>query len=187
MTRHDMLIQQQQRLIGFLEGIAIDYELTDSEIVQLASELRDIEQAVSQTAGSRLSDELDALRTITASFVDSGRLKEAEKERILEAIHGCLEVQNQQNSYGSAVFISRLLGILQGLLSDNVVTAQERVDLEDLLEDYAEHSQIWPFNEIRLVLDSLTSSKAPAETSHAQLLVIVSELKATLEALNSSK
>ena len=50
MTRHDLLIQQQQRLIGFLEGIAINYELTDSEIVQLATELRDIEQAVYQAS-----------------------------------------------------------------------------------------------------------------------------------------
>jgi len=129
-----------ERLYGIIEGISIDYEVNDKEIIALKNwidthnYLHDIEP-------------FRELGSIIEDILEDGVIDEQEREDLLD---WCSEILNDRGFIKDWTQITRNLhGVLQGIGCDKVIKSEELEGLKDWLIDYECLKNWWPFNDIR--------------------------------------
>jgi len=129
-----------QRLYGILQGIALDNQLNDKEIVALGdwieshSSLYDLEPFKS----------LDAL--ILAIIAD-GVIDDEEKEILLEI---CQDVGQNIGFMDDITWIIRHLhGMVTGIVADSRINTQEILGLQVWLKKYDAYADWWPLKDLR--------------------------------------
>lgn len=132
-----------ERLLGILEGITIDYEINDEEIIALRKWLDTHAPLIHLKPFNELS-------LLLWKILEDGVIEEHEREELLEWCsetinnHGFLEDFTQ--------IVRRLHGIISGALSDNIITVDELKGLNDWMMDYEHLNDFWSFNDLRKLI-----------------------------------
>ena len=134
------------RLRGIVEGISIDDELTDTEIFKLNEWL---ETHTAMFEVYPFKDIAELLKRCLADGVIDGH----ERDEISE---WCADFLNE-SPFAKDVTdaIRRLHGIVSGVAIDAVISEEEIIGLQDWLYDYEHFLGVWPFNELKALLDKI--------------------------------
>jgi len=134
------------RLRGLIEGISIDDELDDDEILLLKNWIDE---------HPRLHGEepFASLIALLKDCLEDGIIDEDERDEISE---WCASFLNDSPFAGDVTeAIRRLHGALSGILIDDVITDDEILNLQDWLYDYESLKDSWPFNDLWALLDRI--------------------------------
>lgn len=135
-----------ERLYGIIEGVAIDTELNDEEIITLKNWIETHETLHSV-------EPFNELNKLLADILEDGIIDFQEREDLLE---WCAEIINERGFLKDFTeIVRRLHGVLSGVLCDRFIKTEELKGLKDWLIDYEHLHGWWPFNELSMHIKTI--------------------------------
>ena len=128
-----------ERLHGIIEGISIDYEVNDKEIIALKNWI-DTHEFMKEC------EPFKGLNHLLSEILEDGVIDEQEREDLLD---WCADTTNDQGFLKDFTqIVRRLHGIFSGVICDRTIKTEELEGLKDWLLDYEDLQGWWPFNEL---------------------------------------
>jgi NAD-dependent DNA ligase len=135
-----------ERLLGIIEGIAIDCEMESGEITALNNWLESHECLICMEPFKSVYAEIQKI-------LEDQIIDEQEKEDFLD---WCSDFINYNPFLKNATqAVRRLHGVLSGIDIDNLIKQDEIEGLKDWLRDYERFSDIWPFSELGSLISKI--------------------------------
>ena len=135
-----------ERLYGIIEGVAIDTQINDKEIIALKN-WTDTHESLHSVEPFR---ELDRL---LSDILEDGVIDFQEREDLLD---WCAESINERGFLKDFTeIVRRLHGVLSGVICDRLITTEELRGLGDWLIDYENLHGWWPFNELSIHIKNI--------------------------------
>lgn len=135
-----------QRLRGLIEGISIDDELDDNEIILLKNWIDEHPKLHGE-------EPFASLIALLKDCLEDGIIDEDERDEISEWCASFLNDSPFAENMTEA--IRRLHGALSGILIDDTITDDEIHNLQDWLYDYESLKGSWPFNDLWALLNRI--------------------------------
>jgi hypothetical protein len=130
-------------LEGILNGINIDRDINPVEIEQLKKWCADYYHYVKRPP-------FNEAITLILNAADDGIIT---KEEYADISWLCENICTPNKYYNAITAdLQRLFGIIQGIISDNVITKEELVGLQDWMNDHADMVGSYPYDEIEALL-----------------------------------
>lgn len=151
-----------QSLAGIAQGIALDYEINDSEVASLSDWLSMYAELLSRPPFKELSE------LLTRVLAD-GKIDDEERDEVLDwcqrfSSNSSMAIRTTTDA------LRRLHGVLHGIAADGVVTEQEAIDLGEWLHDYDELQHVWPFCDLQSLLQRIKADGAVDGQELSELL-----------------
>ena len=149
-----------ERLLGIIEGIAIDCEMESGEITALNNWLESHECLICMEPFKNVYTEIQKI-------LEDQIIDEQEKEDFLD---WCSDFINYNPFLKNATqAVRRLHGVLSGIDIDNLIKQNEVEGLKDWLRDYERFSDIWPFSELGSLISKILED-GKIDDAEAELL-----------------
>lgn len=160
-TKQGEIRQATQVLLGILEGITCDYELTEDEIGGVRAWLDAHGDMVNSQPLKSTVDVLE--RLLSESFVEKG-----ERDDLIEECRQLVETDSPLH-VALQEAAGRLHGFIEGILLDGHLSDTEIFDLREWLESYHRFRDVWPFDEVWDSLERVLADGVITEEERAQL------------------
>ncbi len=158
-------------LVGLLEGIAIDGQITPGEVAMLRMWLADHQDVANRHPFSEL---VPALTTAVAD----GVLDPEEREDITWL---CQRLKSTEFYDMVTADLQRLHALVGGIASDGAVTTEEMRGLSDWLSEHEHLRTCWPYDEIETLTTKVLGDGRVDEIEHRMLLDFFTEFLAVLD------
>lgn len=158
-------------LLGLLEGIAIDGQVTPGEVSMLRMWLEDHQDV----AGRHPFNELVPA---VAQAVADGVLDAEEREDLLWL---CRRLKSTEFYDTVTADLQRLHAVVGGIAADGVITTEEMRGLSDWLSEHDHLKTCWPYDEIETLTTKVLGDGRIDEAEHQMLLDFFTEFLAVLD------
>lgn len=159
-TSRARLDKSVNSLLGIIEGISIDREITSEELSFL-------DLWLAEHAELRDRHPYSELVPVVQQAVSDRVLSEEEREDILWL---CSKLTSAEYYDRTAADLQRLHGILGGIVADARISEAELRGLSDWLADHEHLRSCWPYDEIGSLVTSVLADGTIDEREHALLL-----------------
>ncbi len=150
LKKFNYLQQATEKLRGIVQGISIDYKLTDNEILELQKWLKVYQDLHTKEPFLSMSNLLN--NCLADQVVD-----ENERDEILEWCAMFINESPFESTLKEST--SRLQNVLQGITADGIVEKEELEELQDWLYDYEKYKNHWPFYETWNLIERILEDK----------------------------
>lgn len=158
-------------LIGLLEGIAIDGQVTPGEVAMLGMWLADHRDVATRHPFSELVPAV-------AGAVADGILDPEEREDLLWL---CRRLRSTEFYDTVTADLQRLHAVVGGIAADGVITTDEMRGLSDWLAEHEHLKTCWPYDEIETLTTKALGDGHIDEAEHKMLLEFFTEFLAVLD------
>lgn len=178
-TTRSRLDKSINSLIGIIEGISIDGVVHKNEAVYLGRWI---------TEHSELHDKhpyTELIPTLVSSLKDN----KIDQEELQNLRWLCDQVRSKTYYDNVTVDIQILQSILAGIISDNLITETELMELSNWMEEREHLKRCWPYDEIESLIVSTLADKRIDAHEHKMLFEYFSdfsEIKPDIEAIKTS-
>lgn len=153
-------------LVGIIEGIAIDQEITSTELAFFSEWIQENAELKDKHPFNEL------LPVVQSAFADHV-LTDEERQDLLWL---CKKLTTHTEFYDQITSdIQRLHGVLAGILSDGVVTEKELKGLGDWLELHEHLKTCWPYDEIDSIVTAVMADGVIDAEEHKMLINIFAD------------
>lgn len=147
-------------LLGLLEGIAIDGQVTPGEVAMLRMWLADHQDVANRHPFSELVPAL-------AAAVQDGVLDAEEREDLAWL---CQRLKSAEFYDMVTADLQRLHALVGGIASDGAITTEEMRGLSDWLAEHDHLRTCWPYDEIDTLTTKVLGDGRIDELEHQMLL-----------------
>ena len=158
-------------LLGLLEGIAIDGQVTPGEVAMLGMWLADHRDVATRHPFSELVPAV-------AGAVADGILDPEEREDLLWL---CRRLRSTEFYDTVTADLQRLHAVVGGIAADGVITTDEMRGLSDWLTEHEHLKTCWPYDEIETLTTKALGDGHIDEAEHKMLLEFFTEFLAVLD------
>lgn len=158
-------------LLGLLEGIAIDGQVTPGEVAMLRMWLADHQDVEKRHPFSELIPAL-------ANAVADGVLDREEREDLTWL---CQRLKSTAFCDMVTADLQRLHALVGGIAADGSITAEEMRGLSDWLSEHEHLRTCWPYDEIETLTTKVLADGHIDEVEHRMLLDFFTEFLAVLD------
>lgn len=158
-------------LAGLIEGITIDSEINESEMIFLQAWLDEHQEIEHRHPYNEL------IPVVRGAIAD-GKLTEDEKQDVLWL---CSRLTASEFYDAATADMQRLHAILGGIAADGKVSEAELNGLSDWLADHEHLRTRWPYDEVDSLITDVLQDKKIDEKEHRMLLGYFSEFTSLLD------
>lgn len=158
-------------LLGLLEGIAIDGQVTPGEVAMLRMWLADHQDVANRHPFSELVPAL-------AAAVQDGVLNPEEREDLAWL---CQRLKSAEFYDMVTADLQRLHALVGGVASDGAITTEEMRGLSDWLAEHDHLRTCWPYDEIDTLTTKVLGDGRIDDVEHQMLLDFFTEFLAMLD------
>jgi NAD-dependent DNA ligase len=158
-------------LLGLLEGIAIDGQVTTGEVSMLRIWLEDHQEVAHRHPFSEL------VPVVAAALAD-GKLDPEERADITWL---CEQLRGTEFTNMVTADLQRLHAIVGGIAADGQITVEELRGLSDWLSEHEHLKTCWPYDEIESFTTKVLADGRVDEQEHKELLAFFYEFLAVLD------
>lgn len=171
MTSKSRLEKSVNSLLGLLEGMAIDGNITPGEVSILRMWLHDHQDV------AKLHP-FNELIPAVASAVEDGVLDPEEREDLAWL---CRRLKSTEFFDMVTADLQRLHAVVGAIAADGVITQEEMRGLSDWLGEHEHLKTCWPYDEIQTLTTKALSDGRIDEAEHKMLLEFFTEFLAVLD------
>lgn len=157
-----------ERLYGIIQGISIDCQVDDQEIITLKNWM-DTHELMHNF------EPFKGLNLLLSDILADGIIEEHERDDLLE---WCADTLNEQGFLNTLTqVVRRLHGLFSGIVSDQTITTDELEGLNDWLLDYEPLHGWWPLNELLSMIKNILKDGKIDDKEHQTLMVFFADFE----------
>jgi len=158
-------------LLGLVEGVAIDGQISSAEVGFFRIWLSDQQQY-------RNRHPFTELVPLVEQAIADGRLSEDERDDIRWL---CERLRSEEYFDATTADLQRLHGVMGGIVADGVVTEQELRGLRDWVSQHEHLRACWPYDEVDSLITSILRDQRVDAQEQLRLKSFFSEFVAVLD------
>lgn len=165
-TPRSRLDKAVKSLVGIIEGITIDQELNQKELVFLAEWIQENQELKNRHPFNEF------LPVVSAAFEDH-IISDDEK---CDLMWLCNKLSTSTEFYDQVTSdIQRLHGILIGIIADGVITENELIRLREWLNQHEHLKTRWPYDEIDSIITAVMADGKIDKEEHKMLTALFAD------------
>lgn len=164
-TRWSRLDKAVNSLLGIIEGMTFDNEISNQEISYLTAWLREHEDIQDRHP-------FNELFPVLASALEDGVFDEEER---LDIKWLCERLRSSEYYDQSTGDMQRLHAIMGAIAADGIITEGELTSLRDWIDDHDHLKTCWPYDEVDSLVTAVMADHKIDPIEHAQLIRFFTE------------
>ncbi len=168
-TTRSRLDKSINALLGIVEGLLADAQISDTEILFLEQWARDHES-------QKLQHPISELRPLVMEALADGVISQEEREDILWL---CRQLQSTQYHDSVTADMQHLHGMMAGIAADGKITEAELACLASWLRSHDQLRMCWPYDEVGALITAVMRDSVIDPREHDILLSFFNEFAAS--------
>ena len=170
-TGKSRLDKSVNSLLGLLEGIAIDGQITPGEVAVLRMWLSDHQDVAHKHPFNELT-------AAVAAAVSDGVLDEEERQDLTWL---CEKLRSTEFYDMVTADLQRLHAMVGGIAADGEISVDEMRGLSDWLAEHEHLKTCWPYDEVEALTTKVLADRRIDQTEHRLLMEFFTEFLAVLD------